>query len=549
MRPMRTLIRLGVAATCAGLAGLAACSGGGSNGSGAGDAGEQDAPFDQSVLPTDSGPVSNPDVATVVPEASVHNCILRTADGGAADPVLLCSQETALLNLLTNAYTTGTGVAPGFGSQPPYTASTGHAWQDDLGLAASLGAFQCSALAYGDTMYLGMFDAVLTDLGKLLPGEVVTAGSYGGELYFRLRNAARGFSLIGSASVASALDAMADGYARAIQTGFVQSVQLQSPDAGALDAGATTATLIGVLDTQNGTVSYAPAQAAMAAAALLDMAARATASGDAGAQAAAFAASGSGALAYLWARARDPVTGLFYQALVTSGDAGHDQLGTGTYANDALLSDVQASVVLALARAQTAANALAGDGGSGQAPYAAQIETLVTALTSAGLFNGVTMMPQGTVVLVPGAWMQGLVPSLGLTLTNQTTASNALLLGGYTRAEALGVATQWGWEVVGLGLALDFASPSGAPWPANSNLVSVVTDGLGDVTQVAYLTAVSKGWGWARAFSPSGGDAGLDPDATSYSTAAVNAMVEGVTQGWYATGYGLAGQPGVPCGY
>jgi len=505
---MRTLIRLGMVATCAGLAGIAACGGGGSSGTAPGDAGEQDAVSDQSVAPTDTGPFTYPDVATVVPEASVHNCILNAADGGAGDPVLLCSQETALLNLLTNAYTMGTGVAPGFSSQPPYTASTGHAWQDDLSLAASLGAFQCSALAYGDTMYLGMFDTVLADLGKLLPGEVMTAGSYDGEIYFRLRNAARGFALVGNAAVAGALDAMADAYAQAIQASFVQSVQPLPTDAGVLDAGAMTATVIGAPGAQ-GSVSYSPAQATMAAAALLDMAARANAAGDAGAQAAAFTASGSGALAYLWARARDPVTGLFYQALVTSSDPGHDLLAAGMYANDALLSDVQASVVLALARAQTASNALAADGGASPVPYGAQIVTLVTALTTAGLFNGQTM--EGGTAPAPGAWLQGLVPSLGLTLTNQTTASSALLLGGYERTQALGVAaaSQWGWEVAGLGLALDFASPSGEA-----------------------------------------GDAGLDPDAKSYSTAAVNAMVEGVTQSWYAwyAWYGQTGQP-APCAY
>ena len=543
---MRTRIRVGVVAACAGLTGMAACGGvgSGSNGAAPGDAGAQDVVSDQSVAPTDTGPFVYPDVATAVPEASVHNCLLAAADGGAADPVLLCSQETALLNLLTNAYTTGTGVAPGFGVKPPYTASTGHAWQDDLGLAASLGMFQCSALAYGDTQYLGVFDTVLADLGKLLPGEVVTTGSYDGEVYFRLRNAARGFSLIGSTSVAGALDAMADGYASAIQASFVQAVQLP-------DAGATTTAVIGVPGTQAGAVSYAPAQAAMAAAALLDMAARAGDAGDAGARAMAFAASGNGALAYLWARARDPVSGLFFQALVTSSDPGHDALGTGTYANDALLSDVQASVVLALARAQTAANALATDGGSSPAPYGAQIETLVTALTTAGLFNGQTVAPQGAVMPAPGAWMQGLVPSLGLTLTNQTTASSALLLGGYGRAQALGVPTQWGGELAGLGLALDFTSPTGVPWPANSNLVSVVTDALGDVTQVAYLPAVSKGWGWAQAFSPSGADAGPDLDAAAYSTAAVNAMVEGVTQSWYAwySQPSAGAKPGAPCAY
>jgi hypothetical protein len=546
---MRRLTLLAVAATCAGLAvAIGACGGGGSNGTSASDAGD-DAPADQSVVQADTGVVGYPDTGPA-PEASIHDCILSTADGGPADPVLLCSQETALLNLLTNAYTMGTGVSPGFSSQTPYTATTGHAWQDDLGLAASLGAFQCSALLYGDTMYLGTFDAVLVDLGKLLPGEVVTTGRYDGEIYFRLRNAAQAFSRVASKGIAGALDSLADGYARAIQASFVQTVPLQAPDAGVPDAGAATATVIGTLNAQNRTVSYAPSQAVMAAAALLDMAARATAAGDAGAEVGVWEASANGALAYLWARARDPVTGLFYQALITSGDAGHDQLDTGAYANDALLSDVQGAVALGLARAQAATNVLVADGGASAAPYAAQIETLVTALTSSGLFDGQTMAPQGSPPQAPpGAWMQGLVPSLGLTLTNQTTASSALLLGGYVRARSLGVATAWEWELSGLREALDFTSLTGVPWAAHSNLVSIVTDGLGDVTQVSYLAAASRSWSWAQAFSPSGADAGLEPGATSYSTAALNAMVEGVTQAWY----GQSGQAGLngapPCAY
>jgi hypothetical protein len=543
---MRRRLIPGVAVICAGLAGLAstvgACSSGG-NGSGPQDAGEggEDAAEDQSLPPTDAQPIPPPDAPTVVPEASIHDCILTTADGGTADPVLLCSQETALLNLLTNAYTTGTGVSPGFSSQMPFTATPGHAWQDDLGLAASLGAFQCSALAYGDTMYLGMFDGVLADLGKRLAAEVVLTGSYDGELYFQLRNAAQGFTLTGSASVAAALDALADGYARTLQTTYVQTVQVAFPADGGLglDAGATTATVIGT--PASGAVAYAPAQAVMAAAALLDMAARYESSGDAGADVALWQASATGALAYLWARARDPVTGLFYQALVTSADPGHDAPGTGMFANDALLSDVQGPIVLGLARAQTAASALAVDGGSAAAPYAAQIEALVTALTTAGLFNGATTAPQGGGPAVPAAWMQGLVPSLGQTLTNQTTASNALLMGGYARGQSLGAAGAWSYEAAGAIEALDFSSPNGVAWPPNTNLVSVVTDKLGDVIQVAYLPAASRGWSWPQAFSPSGTDAGLAPDAMSYGTAAVNAMVEGATQLWY-------GQA-APCAY
>jgi hypothetical protein len=210
------------------------------------------------------------------------------------------------------------------------------------------------------------------------------------------------------------------------------------------------------------------------------------------------------------------------------------------YADDALLSDVQAAVVLGLARAQAAASALALDAGASPAPYAAQVTTLVDALDTAGLFNGSTTAPPGSSPPAPpAAWLQGLVPSLGLTLTNQTTASAALLLGGIARAQSLaagggGGGSGFAWQLSGLAQALDFTSPLGAPWPPNSNLASVVTDMLGDPTQVAYLTSVSKTWGWAVAFSPQTGeaaDAGL-------------AMVEGATQLWAGqTGPAATGLP------
>jgi hypothetical protein len=525
---MRGIVALGVAGTCAAVvAGMGACNG--SSGSTAADAGEDataDATADQEVWPDTSLPTHLGDAFEEIPAPSAHDCSL---DGG-ADPVLLCSQETALLNLVTNAYSMGTGVAPGFASSPPYTALMPHAWLDDLGLAAALGAFQCSALAYGDTVYLSMLDAVLSDLGKVLPGEIATSGMYDGEVYFRLRTAAKGFALLGEPSTGT-LNHLADQYATTIASSFVTAVSGVAPDGGMGDAGTGTATVIGVPDAQNGTVAYEPARAVMAAAALLDMASRSdVGTADAGAEAALLQSEAVGALAYLWARARDPLTGLFYQSLVTSGDSGHDQLVTGLFAKDALLTDVQAWVALGLARAQAAAQALGGDGGW-VAPYAAQIEALVSAMTAAHLFHGQSMS-QGSSAPPPGAWLQGLVPSLGLTLTNQTTASAGLLAGAISAAQANGAAMAWTWELGGLRAALSFTTSSGVPWPPRSNLASVVTDALGDVTQVAYLTAASQDWSWATAFSPTGADAGLDADATAYSTAAVVAVVEGMTQGW-----------------
>jgi hypothetical protein len=106
------------------------------------------------------------------------------------------------------------------------------------------------------------------------------------------------------------------------------------------------------------------------------------------------------------------------------------------------------------------------------------------------------------------------------------------------------------YENLGIRSALDeyTLDPSSSAIPAqHTTFLTVVTDPNGDVIQQAYLPAVSKDWGYARAFSPdggdAGGDAGLEPAASDYATAANLAMIEGLTQLW------LARPNAPPCAY
>lgn len=531
---MRAIARVGLLSLAIELAAAAAIlleapagCGGGSAGA-ASEAGEEAAVANETgadaPIPGLDGAQMDVQVAPF-PDASPHACAL--ADG--SDPVLLCAQETALLYLTQNAYTAGAGVAPGYSTMPPFGAAGPHAASDDLALAAALGAFACSAAVYGDSEYAPMFAAVLADLAKLLPGELtsLTAG-YDGETYFQLLTASQALAQSGDAKDAATLEAAAEAMVRSIAAGFVH--------AGAAGGG----TVIGVQQS-GGAVTYAPGESAMAAAALLDLAARKA--GDGGAEASAWQVVGAETLSTLWSRARDPTTGLFYEALATSSDPSHDTPAGTTYAPDDLLTNVQATVLLALARAQAAngagadagANAGAGadagpDGGT-MPSYPAAIDALLASLSAANLFSGQTAMPAGAMPPPPpGAWMEGLIPSTAVTLTNLTTLSNARLWGASTRARAAAAST---WELAGIAQALSFTTPLGVPWPPHSSLTSAVTDIQNDVIQTGYLTAVSRSWAYAPGFTAAGTDGGLAPGAQTYSTAAIAAVVEGLSQSWF----------------
>jgi len=421
-------------------------------------------------------------------------------------------------------------VAPGWSSTGSYAPLAGHDWQDDLGLAGSLGAFYCSAEVYGNTHSSAAFLSTLDDLGGVLLGELQqtpspTLGLYDGEVYFRLRWAQAALQYVDNIE-AAALDGLANAYGATLAT------QAFAVAAGGGDGGFPGGTVIG---TQNGdgSVSYAPAQTVMAAAALLDMANLHAASADAGS--AAWANTAQQVLAYVLARGRDPVTGLFYQSLVSSSDPGHDAVGPGTPTDDSMLTETQAWIMLGLARAQDLLSTFqAGGGAEAGAPEASspvepiywlEGNDLAGALTAAGLFDGTATPPTPP---PPGALMEGLILSGQQLLTNKTTIGNAIMLGGFHRV-ATGEGSLLSYQLGEMRAALAQLQP------ANSSLLTIVTDASGDPLQQSYLRAGSKEFGYAVAYSPGseGVGLGVEEGATNYRSDAVHAMVEGVTQVWH----------------
>lgn len=552
---MRPLLSYGLACFSA-IVGVAVWACGGDDNSSS--SGDDASTSDVSMVNPDQG---LPDVSTPPLDAQTHNCDLGMINGN-SDPVLLCSQETALQYTIQFAYKTGAGVAHGFDTQSPYGPTSTHVAQDDLALVDSIGAYHCSAGYYGNSIYTGAWDKDLADLATTLMGEMgsLTQG-YDGETYFQLRNAAQAFYQVNDQTNGAAMNAAALAFAQQIVSSSVRTVSAPLPPAPAVDGGAAeagpsdagageggsvgdggtgtggtiTAQLVGTLN-GDGTVTYSPAKSAMAAAALLDEAALLAIAPDAGVDASTWQGIAASTLAYLWARGRDPVTGLFYESVTTSMATTGDTPAGTTYTADALLTDVQGTVVLGFSRALAATNALAAntvdasaDAGSPVAAYKLQIEALVTAMTGAGLFDGQTTMPTGATGAPPGAFMEGLIPSTGVKLTNMTTLGNARLMGGYARAKSLGVPTAWSWELAGIRAAVAFG-PTLLP---HTNMVSVVTGAQNSIAQLSYLTAVSQAWDFAPGFSAGGTDGGLAPGAKTYDTAAMNAIIEGLSQYWY----------------
>jgi hypothetical protein len=513
-----------------------------------------------------------------LPEASGYVCWIPGSGDktqGLTDPVLLCTQDQVLGFVLQYAYTKGTGVMSSWSSTPPnYTAGTTHDWRDDLGLAAAIGDFHCSATYYGSTVNIAKYDSTLADLRTILTSELPKAmQSYDGALYYRMRSAGLAFDYVTDTMDAASLAAAADAWAANVVASFTTMVTPPASGGTGGDGGAGDAGDAGPTDASappgpvaligqpmgNGVVQYSPAQSIMAAAALLDMARVHANDPDAGAEVPTWTAIAQGTLSYVWSRARDPMTGLFYQALVTSSDPGHDALVPGGMpTSDALLTDVQGGAVFGLSRAiRAVGGSITPEGGVQPAvPYAKWANQIVGAMTGLNLFHG--QYPAPTCQMCgagveppapPGAFMAGWVPSLGVAMTNQTVAGNASLLAGFgvtTAFDAMPVAgcqhdpnlnaVSCNFENLGIRSAFDEMPPDPTAtmlWPAHSSFLSVVTDQNGDVVQQAYLSAASKEWGFAQAFSSTpGADAGLVPGASDYGTAASLAMIEGLTQLW-----------------
>jgi hypothetical protein len=473
------------------------------------------------------------------PDGTTSNC---TLGDGMTDPVALCLQQQILTEELQYAYAKGQGVAPGWSSTAPYTAMprTATSWQDDLALAGAMGAFYCSAEVYGNNQSNATLAVDLNDLGKVLVPELQQAllTGYDGEVYFRLRWAQAAYNYA-SDSVAATLQGMANAYATSI------AGQVYAVPAGGGDAGSAGGMVIGVKNA-DGSVTYSPAQAVMAAAALLDMAVLEATGADAGAASPAWAGIAQQVLAYVLARGRDPVSGLFYQSLVTSGDPGHDTVGAGLPTNDSMLSETQAWVTLGLARAQELLAAFemtpSADAGSeagadaglpvGPVYYQATI-ALAAAIATDGLFDGTTMPPPAPAVQPVGALLEGVILSGQQLLTDKTTIGNAIYLGGLHRV-AVGAGVAQSYELGQIRSALG-GVPPGHIQLVHTSLLTIVTDANGDLLQQAYLRAGSKAFGYAAVYAPGSEpvEQGQEPGATNYRVDANHAMIEGITQLWH----------------
>jgi hypothetical protein len=433
-----------------------------------------------------------------------------------SDPVALCTEKIVLRAILDfGIYTKGQGMPATYDSSS-LAPGTDHSWQSDLGLASSIASYHCNSGVYGDDEITPRLDALLPDVGALLETELSPLpADYDGETYFRLRNTQYGLEIVADVADENKVAAIADAYGAAIQSAYAQNVPAIA------DGGGGPGVVLGT--PANGAVAYEPAKAVMGAAALLDMALVHAADADAGSLPAQWQATATAVLAYVAGRARDPVTGLYFDSLVTSGDPGHDALAAGD--PGILDTDTQAAIVLGLARAQDLLAQLQGQGDAGTAvdgglpslPYAQAANDLVTALNTANLWQG----PSDHTSASPGAFMEGLLPG-GAIETNQTTDGNAFLLGGFHRVSyALG--SSFGYELKQMRAALVQAQP------ANSSLFSIVQTGPG---QVGYLRAGSQSWGLAIDFAADGGAGGQEQGATLYRTDAMAAMIEGFTQLW-----------------
>jgi hypothetical protein len=459
-----------------------------------------------------------PDVQAdaIAPYPDAAPTVSCALDNG-SDPVGLCTQKM-VLRAVHEAAVAKAGVASGW---DPKSFAPDH---DDAGatihdprVAAAYGAavarYHESSRTYGDDELTAALDA---DLVALAPGLVAALtpppAGYSGELYADLRGAAAGLRYVDRDDLAAQLDAIAEAYGRAIHaTYWVAIAPPPAGDAGAGGAGGGPPVEgpLGVLGVRDGVaVDYAPADVATGALALLDMAVRHVA--DEPANAAAWQSEARAALDRLHARARH-ATGLYYASLVTSADPEHDAIGAGADVG-ALLSDVQATIALAYLRAQELA-----DGAPAALPALAGVPL---AARSAALVDAANAPPVSLWDADQGGYLEGYLPASGARLATKTTRSNALFFAAIHRAN-LAVGSKQASQLMPLrSLLLD-------PLPAHAGLLSVV------VGQDAYFARVPRGFDFDAA------DAGLGVDARRYSTLAVTAAVEGLTEQWH----GLPGAP------
>ena len=449
----------------------------------------------------------------ILDDGAVVKCQLD--NGG--DPVALCTQKVVLTSQRRGGFVPEGGVYASWDSKTfaPDTNDAGaplHDFHDDLGFGAAIASYHLASGLYGDNEITATLDDALVSLAIVAEAELATPpADYDGDVYARLRLVGAGLRYINENAHAAKIDAIAEPYARAIYAAYYQ--QVTGGDAGAADfaigtpAGSQTA--------------YEPAKVANAALALIDMAVRHK--DDDAANASKWQTAAVRALDHLWLRARDPATHLYYRALVTSVDPGHDSLAASPLPSDALYAEVQARVMLSLLRAQELVRSNAGAlTAIATYPFQAHAVDLFYAM------NGSASAADAGVVVslwdaANNGYFEAYVPSTATFMTNKPTAANALMFAAIHRkfyddppADA-GPGTLDVTQLRALRkLLIDRA-------PQYSSLFSVV------INQDAYLRASSSDYHLAELPD----DAGVEPRAGSYESAAIAAVLEALNEQLY----------------
>ena len=390
----------------------------------------------------------------IMPEAApMTSCTLS----GGNDPVEFCLQKAILKAQIEAAYVPDAGVLPSWSSGTRLPDSDGgiaaHDLHDDLAFAASMVSYRADSVTYGDTEVTQRFDADFGALVQVILRELSTLpAEFRGDTYLWLRTIQGGANAIGGPAapdaavtlVGSEIDALADAYGRSIYDQYAHVLSTSAGDGGSADAGASSdaaAPLDGgyhgepvdmvlgypVLPT---TFSYATDEVASGALALLDMADRHAVDDPAGAAQWQVAALAS--LDHIVTRARDATTGMMYWALITGPGAGHDALGAPSqYPSDALLSEVNASVIMSLMRAAAlAAQSTTLSTDAKTYPYVAHARDLYAAVNggfaipaTVSLWDG----PEGPSAAAGAGYFEGYIPSTQTTIQTKSTRANALM--------------------------------------------------------------------------------------------------------------------------
>jgi hypothetical protein len=441
--------------------------------------------------------------------------VIRTAcqlDDG-SDPVSLCTQKR-ILRYMKEAAVSSSGVASSWDYKNAVPNPAPRTVQDEIAYAASVANYLFSSAVYGDNVLTGGLEVELSALSKSIVQKLATLpATYEGVLYWRLRAIATRLRFIDRNADAIAVDARADAYALQIDSKYTRSTA---------DAGPATVVLG---EAQGDKTAYVTADAATGALALLDMAARVRSDAVLSRR---LQLNAKAAFDYLYRRARHPGTKLYFRALVTSTDPNHDTLQPSSPTGDALFTEVNAAMSLALGRADALKIANASWFEGELTNYAFQLHG--TEILDA-LIDQISLWDRG-----PGGYMEAYLPAQNQYVANKPTRANALLFAA-TRRSAV-QAGRHGIQSTRLKPMLIVVQP------LHSTLMSIVDN------QQAYFRAASPSFDFAlqTAIQDAGSsdaaieggdaeagpvDAGpLEANATHYTTEAIASVLEAMHEQW-----------------